>query len=985
MNAKRRVLVVDAADTNRGMLRQVLAAAGFQVDGASTTAEALQRARERPDVIVLDAQLPHGDSLELCRRFKAEPATAAILVVQLSAAPRRREPAAAKLKSGADAYVTTPAEPRELVATINTLLRARRVEAEARRVSEIFRLLVDTAPTLIVALDGEARVALFNPACERLTGYAREEIIGRPITLLIPEPWRDAVHVSFAGETLAATHLHPWLTASGEERMIEWRCFRLSASGLTVGMGTDVTERQRTEARLATQLSVTHVLAHAATVDTAMRELLRALCEGLAWSLGEMWRVDPQSRRLQLVTTWYGESTSLEDFVEASRRIEFPRGGGLPGVAWERGQPVWSDLAREPTFVRATAAAKVGLRVGLAFPVATGGNAKVIIALYRAHVSPPDPTLVAMLADVGGQIAQFLERKDAEDQAEAVRRRLRFLADASAALALSIDYQTTLRTVADLAVPDLADWCVVDIVAEDGSLRRLAMAHADAGKLELAREIERRYPTGALEGRGPLNVIRTGEAELCIRVTEAKLTMVTQDAAHASLLRELGFTSYMSVPLQIADRTLGAMTFGIAASGREFTPGDLALAKDLARRAALAIDNARLYRAAQDANRVKDDFLATLSHELRSPMTSVLSWARILRTRTLDDAGRARGLETIERNAALQVQLIDDLLDVSRIMSRTLELTPRLLALPPIIDAVANAVGPAAEAKRIALDVTLDETAGPISGDPVRLQQIVWNLVSNAIKFTPAAGRVEIRLERTSSAARIVVRDTGRGIGADFLPYVFEPFRQADRSMTRRQHGLGLGLAIVRRLVDLHGGAIRVESEGLGRGTTCTVELPLAGGRASTAMVVAEPQRAADRPPTLDGIRVLLVDDDMDTRDVLGLALTQFGAVVTTAEAAEAALKALGDTEPDVVVIDIAMPDEDGYVLVGRIRSLLAARGRMVPAIAVTAYATPEDRDRARRAGYDVHLAKPVDGTRLAEVIAQLLRHDRSCPLEAAG
>lgn len=380
------------------------------------------------------------------------------------------------------------------------------------------------------------------------------------------------------------------------------------------------------------------------------------------------------------------------------------------------------------------------------------------------------------------------------------------------------------------------------------------------------------------------------------------------------------------------------------------------------------------HRTAQEANRLKDDFLATLSHELRTPLSAILGWARVLRSRQSDRETTDRALESIERNVRAQTKLIDDLLDISHIISGRLRLEVRPVELAPLIVDAVETIRPAAEAKAIRLDTVLDPRAGPISGDPERLQQIVWNLVSNAVKFTPTGGSIQVRLERRDPAVEVVVSDTGPGIAPEFLPHVFEHFRPADSSTARHQGGLGLGLAIARHLTELHGGAIRADSPGVGRGATFTVSFPVRVTGEGPARVVPG-QSEKIRPSAvgvLAGVTVLLVDDEADARETLRVVLDQRGAEVRTVSGGTQAMDLLGRWTPDVLVSDIGMPGEDGYSLIRRVRDLAPDRGGRVPAVALTAYVKPEDRMRALAAGFQTHVPKPVDPDELALVVARL-------------
>ncbi|HET7339850.1 MAG TPA: PAS domain S-box protein [Methylomirabilota bacterium] len=371
---------------------------------------------------------------------------------------------------------------------------------------------------------------------------------------------------------------------------------------------------------------------------------------------------------------------------------------------------------------------------------------------------------------------------------------------------------------------------------------------------------------------------------------------------------------------------------------------------------------------AEAANRMKDEFLIVLSHELRTPLNAILGWTRLLRDRRLPPEKRENALDVIERNTRTQVQLIEDLLDVSRIVSGKLQIEMRTVDLVRTVDAALDVIRPAATAKGVRLEARLEPMSGPVLGDPDRLQQVVWNLLSNAVKFTPAGGAVSVRLQRVANRAEVIVTDSGKGIAPEFLPHVFDRFRQADSTTTRAHGGLGLGLSIVHHLVELHGGTVSADSAGEGRGATFTVRLPL---QTDPYQVGAEP--AGARPlQSLAGVRVLVVDDQPDERQLFAVVLEEYDASVQTAGSLGEALKTLAGWRPDVLVTDIAMPDQDGYELLRAVRALGPQHGGDVPAVAVTAHARVEDRDRALAAGFQLYVSKPIEPDRLVELVARL-------------
>jgi PAS domain S-box-containing protein len=548
-----------------------------------------------------------------------------------------------------------------------------------------------------------------------------------------------------------------------------------------------------------------------------------------------------------------------------------------------------------------------------------------------------------------------------------------FLARANELFASSLDYRETLRNVTFLAVPRIADWCAVDMVEAGGDRLwdRLVVAHVDPAKIALAEEFQRKFPPDP-ETSPIYRVMRTGVSELVSYVSEEMLVKGARSEEHLRMIRELGIMSFMIVPLRSRAEVIGTITF--VASDRRYSPQDLTQAEELAYRASVAIENARLYSAAQAASRAKDEFLATLSHELRTPMTAVLGWARMLKL-GLSESEAQVAVDAIEQSASAQAQLIEDVLDVSRIMSGKLTFDPRPTDLRTVAQAAITTVHPAATAKGIEILTSIPPMLPLVSGDEGRLQQIIWNLLSNAIKFTPKSGSVTLRIVHAGSVVRLIVSDTGEGIAPAFLPYVFEPFRQADNSTTRPHGGIGLGLAIVRSLVEMHGGRVRADSEGKQRGATFTLELPVM--EAAPAILPLQRSERSVLPAastslaSLLDVTVLVVDDQQFTRDVVAAILRRSGAAVETASSVREGLLSFRRIEPDVVVCDIAMPDEDGYVFLREVRARPDAF-RTTPIVALTAFGRPDDRLHALNAGFDAYLKKPVDPAELAETVQRL-------------
>jgi PAS domain S-box-containing protein len=437
--------------------------------------------------------------------------------------------------------------------------------------------------------------------------------------------------------------------------------------------------------------------------------------------------------------------------------------------------------------------------------------------------------------------------------------------------------------------------------------------------------------------------------------------------------------SYLAVPVQAASgEVLGGLFFGHSQCG-VFTAQHEQLATGIAAWASVALENARLYLKARDADRLKDEFLAVLSHELRTPLNAIVGYARLLRSGVLVGEKAHRGLETLERNATALTQIVEDVLDVSRIVAGKIRLDVQPVDLPLVVHNAVGTVQPAADAKHVRLQTIVDPRVGPVSGDPDRLQQVVWNLLSNAVKFTPKGGRVQVRLERVDSHIEIVVSDTGIGIRRSFLPHVFERFRQADSTTTRETGGLGLGLSIVRHIVEMHGGSVHVFSEGEGRGATFRVQLPVMIVHPDRSTVENEHPAAQRTTPLaslegLSGIRVLAIDDEEDALGLLRVVLETAGAEVVTESSAAAALEHLNEIKPHVLVVDLGMPNMNGFEFIARIRDAASADVRDIPAAALTAFARSDDRTKALKSGFEMHLAKPVDPGELVASVATLVR-----------
>jgi PAS domain S-box-containing protein len=543
-----------------------------------------------------------------------------------------------------------------------------------------------------------------------------------------------------------------------------------------------------------------------------------------------------------------------------------------------------------------------------------------------------------------------------------IARRAAFLAEAGGVLTSSLDYESTLKAVANLAVPTIADWCAVDIVRE-GELERLGVAHVDPAKIDLVRSLLVSYDNPHSLYSVPA-VVRTGTPAMIAEITDDMIVAAAGgDEERLRVVRSLGFRSYICVPLIVRAQRLGALTLVMAESGRNYTDGDLRFAQDVASRAALAVDNARAYDQLQRANQLKDEFLATLSHELRTPLNAILGYSRMIRSGLAVGEKQAKAIAAVERNATSLTQIVEDVLDVSRIISGKMRLDVQPVELPRAVENAVDTILPAANAKGVRVKVVVDPRAAPISGDPERIQQVVWNLVSNAVKFTPRGGQVQVRVERVNSHVEIVVS------------------RQADAGTTRQHGGLGLGLAIARHLAEMHGGTIHAASGGPGTGATFRVRLPVM----IVHPEVQEERRVHPRDPRgesvipipkLQDIRILVVDDDTDALTLVREILEATGAQVATVDSAAGALGMIEMSRPDVLIADLGMPHMDGFELIAQLRKSTSLSVREIPAAALTAYARSEDRAKALRNGFQMHLTKPIDPGELMAAVAALAKRN---------
>ena len=666
---------------------------------------------------------------------------------------------------------------------------------------------------------------------------------------------------------------------------------------------------------------------------------------------------------------------------DANGKIQFfnQRWQEYTGIAdLELGVGLWREVIHPDDFQPTSAVRNNAIAAGEAYEVEC--RLKRFDQTYRWHLA----RIVPLKDDQGQVLYWYGTATDIEDMKQIMAGQ-RFLAEASSVLASSLNYQITLTNVAQLAVPFLADYCFFDVITPEETIDRVAWHHVNPARREWLNQIPNPIPTldavHHLSDQHPVaNVLLHGETLFKAVITEDCLRSIATSNEHFQFMQAAELRSFITVPLVVQGRILGALSLCFTAdSNRHYTQSDLTLVNELAHRAALALDNAQLYQQAQNANRAKDQFLAVLSHELRTPLNPILGWSKLLQTAGKNESILIRGLEAIERNAKLQTQLIEDLLDISRILRGKLRLDIGKVDLKAAIEMSLETVRLAAEAKSIQIQ-TAFEPVGYVSGDFSRLQQVAWNLLSNAVKFTPEGGQVFVSLRRVGSCAQIQVSDTGKGIASGFLPYIFDYFRQADSKTTRKFGGLGLGLAIVRHIVEMHGGTAEASSPGENQGATLTVKLPLLKdkgerqGQMTEHCAVVHPE-SDDTQDSLQNVHILVVDDEPNSLELMVSILEYAGATVTAAASGLEALEMLMHIQPDLVISDIGMPHMNGYELIKEIQAIVSEAGKSIVAIALTAYVEEIYQQEAIENGFQLHFAKPVKPNELVQTIAMLIEN----------
>ncbi len=811
------------------------------------------------------------------------------------------------------------------------LVARQRAEEALRKQSEWLRVTLSSIGDAVISTDAEGQITFMNDAAESLTGWPQAEALGRPlpdIFHIINEQSRQPVEnpalQALREGTVAGLANHTILiTKDGTERPIDDSVAPIrDQQGNIAGcvlIFRDVSQ-QRQSVRALEQS------------EAQFRQLADALPQ-IVWTARPDGYVDYYNER------WY-EFTG------------FRRG--------EYGQQSWEPVLHPDDVQRCVDTYYGCIRSESLYQIEyrfkdrhTGG--------YRWFLGRAYP-----VRDKQSRIVRWFGTCTDINDTKQAEETTRFLADASAALSELTDYRSTLQKVAGLAVPFFADWCAVDMQEADGSIRRLAVTHTDPAKVQLVHELFRRYPPQPSDPHGVMKVMRTGESELVAVIPDSFLVELAKDEEHLTIIRRLGLKSYICIPVCSRTGTLGVLTFATAESGRVYDTNDLAAAEDLAHRAAIAVENASLLAALKASDRRKDEFLAMLAHELRNPLAPIRNAVQIFRGKGPLVPELQWATEVIDRQVHQMTRLVDDLLDVSRITKGKIELRKEPVELAMVVNSAVEASRPLIEKWSHELTVTIPPQPIHLEADPTRLAQVLLNLLNNAAKYMDKGGRIWLTAERQRDHVLIRVKDAGIGIPTEMLPRVFDMFTQVDRSLERSEGGLGIGLTLVQRLVEMHGGTAEAHSDGPGKGSEFVVRLPLAVERKDKG-----PQGTADGEKVLPPMkrRILVVDDNRDAADSLGMLLRMMGNEVHTAYDGLEAVRAAAAFRPDMVLLDIGLPKLNGYEAARSIREQDGGTDMFL--VALTGWGQEEAHRRSKEAGFDHHMTKPVEFAALQKLLAE--------------
>ena len=946
------ILLVDDNPANLFSLRAILEALDQNLVEACSGEEALRRVQsEEFAVVLLDVVMPGISGFETAKLLRGNDLSRHTPIIFLTAIDINRSHLEEGYALGAVDFLVKPLVPFILLAKVRGFIELYEVKQRARHEADQLRLLIHgTTDYAFFLLDPEGHVVTWNSGAERLKGYKAEEIIGQHFSHF------------YAPHAVATGWPRHELEVAQAEGRFENEGWQVRKDGSHFWANVVITALRDEQTRLRGFSKVTRDLTTRKQAEEALRqseERFRLLVEGV--SDYAIFLLDPEG----IIASWNVGAERIKQYrAEEIIGQHFSR--FYTQEAIDRGWPTHElKVARSE-----------GRFEDEGWRIRKDGTqfwANVVITALRDETG--------YLQGFSKITRDMTERKRAEENTrriaeEAAASRVakraeesaRFLAAASAALASVVDYESTLQKVANLAVPYFADWSAVDVANDDGSLRRLAVAHQDPAQIQRTHELMRLYPPDPQAPSGSLAVFRTGQPEIVSEITDAMLIQGAKDERHLTLTRLLGLKSSICVPLFVSGNPLGVLSFATAESGRRYTDADLTLAKDLAQRAGVAIENTQLYQALQETDRRKDEFLATLAHELRNPLAPIRNALQILKIPRVDAETVERSRDMMERQVQHLVRLVDDLLDVSRVMRGKIDLRRESIEFATVVARAVETVQPLVDSQGHELSVLLPSESLLLDADPVRLAQVVGNLLTNAAKYTELNGRIWLTAKREGNEAVLRVRDNGIGLAPNMLPRIFELFVQVDHAATRSQGGLGIGLTLVKNLVEMHNGRVEARSEGLGKGTEFVVRLPISAREFDQPHDRAMESLAQSISPL--GYRLLVVDDNQDAANSLAMLLRLQGHEVRVAFSGPAALEMTKDYSPDVVFLDIGMPAMDGYEVARRIRQ--QPRLEKVVLAALTGWGQQEDRRRTVAAGFDHHFVKPPELKVIESVLAAL-------------
>ena len=848
------------------------------------------------------------------------------------------------------------------------------------------RIIAETASDAIITIDETSTILFVNRAAGRIFGYSMEEMIGAELTMLMPEYLRH-LHRAGLQQYVQTGHKHisweavelPGLHKNGSEISLELSFGEFLKNGqrFFTGIARDVTKRKQDERRLALQHSVSEILANASSVEQSSSRLLKTICRNLGWNFANFWHVSKETNELRLADSWHDQATKdTEEFETASRESSFQINVGFPGEIWATKMPLWEPDFGRRDFHRSASAARGNLNCALGFAIMLGEEVLGVIELFSVQTKEPDPLTRDTVVAIGSQIGQFIERKKTEREIVVALNRAREARLEAENLTRQL---TSLQKMTDAA---LAQISVEEVIAESLNRIREVLNVDTVAILLLETEGEEvvAWAAQGLEDEVRLGVrIPVGKGFAGRVVAEARpiiINDVSQADVHNPLIRERGIKSLLGVPLLLEGRPIGVLHVG-KLEFAEFTEEDVKLLELAAYRIALAIENARLYQVeklaraeAEAANQAKDEFLTILSHELRTPLTPIIGWVHMMRNGILADSEFSKVLSVIDRNAYSLKRLINDLLDMSAILSGKMRVEEASVALVSVLEESVETLRPYAQDSKVQIRIKVDESANGVTvkGDRSRLIQAFCNILHNAIKFSGAGGHVQVSCQASATEAVVRIKDQGEGISPEFLPHVFERFRQEDGSRTRAFGGLGLGLALVQSFVEAHKGTVEACSDGTGQGSVFVVTLPRETDQLTSQNAgAAETDAAKTNAPK----RILIVEDQPDTLDMLVANFQSQGYEVLSCSSATQALDISSREDFDILISDIGMPEMDGLQLISVLRS--QEKFASIPAIALTGYASRKDSDAALQAGFDSHVSKPVDPAALTTAVESLL------------